>query len=272
MDKQSAAFVTVGILIVAGLTGVVWVSTNDGGNEDTDTLYQVSLLQALMLGDYDGSVSISELKKHGSVGIGTFDHLNGELIMLDGVVYRAAVGANDECVVSVVQNSETVPFANVAFMEGDLKATVSSTSLATMQDALSAQITGAPNSFYFATIHATFTDLTVRSELAQSEPYKPLVDVLATDQREWTKSEVSGTVVALYCPSYMDKVNTYGWHLHFISDDRSFGGHVLNLTVTDAEVQFNKITDILMVTPDTERFQSFDLSVDQSEDINDVEG
>ncbi len=272
MDKQSAAFVVVALLVVTGVTGAAWAFTSNGDDKDTDTLYQVSLLQALMLGDYDGSVTISELKNHGSVGIGTFDGLNGELIMLDGVVYRAAVGSGDTCVVEVVPDNEKVPFANVAFMEEDLKATVSSTSLATMQEALTAEIASAPNSFYFATMHATFSSITVRSELSQSEPYKPLAEVLETDQREWTRGDMSGTVVALYCPSYMGTVNTPGWHLHFISDDRSFGGHVLGLTVTDAEVQFNQITDFVMVTPNSERFQNFDLSVDQSEDIQNVEG
>lgn len=271
MDKQASAIVIVAVLLSAGIAGTFW-AFSDSGDSDSDTLYQVSLLQGLMFGDYDGSVPISELKKHGSVGIGTFDGLNGELIMLDGVVYRAGVGAGDSCVVTVVQDSEKVPFANVAKMTVDLTATVSSTSLATMQSALTSKISEAPNSMYFATIHATFPSITVRSELAQTEPYKPLVDVLATDQREWTVSDMTGTVVALYCPAYMDKVNTPGWHLHFISDDRQFGGHVLNLTVTDAKAEFNKLTDFVMITPDSDRFQDFDLSIDQSEDIESVEG
>ena len=42
-------------------------------------LYQVSLLQALSLGGYEGSVKISELKKNGNIGIGTFDGLDGEI-------------------------------------------------------------------------------------------------------------------------------------------------------------------------------------------------
>ena len=42
-------------------------------------LYQVSLLQALSLGRYEGSVKISELKKNGNIGIGTFDGLDGEI-------------------------------------------------------------------------------------------------------------------------------------------------------------------------------------------------
>ena len=54
-----------------------------------DTLYQVALLQSLAQGHFDGMITVGELKTHGDTGIGTFDGLNGEMIVLDGVVYQA---------------------------------------------------------------------------------------------------------------------------------------------------------------------------------------
>lgn len=51
-------------------------------------LYQLSTLSALLLGDFEPSLSIGELKQHGTLGIGTFEGLGGELIMLDGVVWN----------------------------------------------------------------------------------------------------------------------------------------------------------------------------------------
>jgi len=51
-------------------------------------LYQLSTLSALLLGDFEPSLSIGELKRHGTLGIGTFEGLGGELIMLDGVVWN----------------------------------------------------------------------------------------------------------------------------------------------------------------------------------------
>ena len=275
MDNKITALLAVTIFCVAGACGFALKSASADTEPESDTLYQVSLLQDLMFGDYAGSITVGELKKHGSVGIGTFDGLNGELIMLNGVVYRAAVNeADGSCSVTVVEDSETVPFANTANMKTDFSA---NDLTADSMDAMKTLLTNntdahGANSMYFAVIHATFDSLTVRSELAQSEPYKPLVDVLATDQREWARDDVTGTIVALYCPTYLDKVNTPGWHLHFISDDRSFGGHVLDLSVSGAKADFNKLTNFVMVTPDTECFQSFDFSTDQSEDIEQVEG
>ena len=53
-------------------------------------LYQLSTLSALLLGDFEPSLSIGELKRHGTLGIGTFEGLGGELIMLDGVVWNGS--------------------------------------------------------------------------------------------------------------------------------------------------------------------------------------
>ena len=76
---------------------------------NNEVINQVSLLQGLTFGDYTGSVTVAELKKMGDIGIGTFDKLNGELIMLDGVVYRAAGDGS----VEVVNDEETIPFADL---------------------------------------------------------------------------------------------------------------------------------------------------------------
>ena len=54
-------------------------------------LYQVSTLQALLQGDYYGAVSLDTLLQRGDTGLGTFDALDGEMVVLDGVAYQAAV-------------------------------------------------------------------------------------------------------------------------------------------------------------------------------------
>jgi acetolactate decarboxylase len=46
---------------------------------------QAGTIDALMAGDYDGDASLGELLRLGDTGIGTVQHLGGELIILDGV-------------------------------------------------------------------------------------------------------------------------------------------------------------------------------------------
>ena len=85
---------------------------------DRESLYQVSLLQDLTQGDYYGSVPVSKLKKKGDIGLGTFNRLNGEMIVLDGRVYRA----DGKGKVEEAADNETTPFASVTFFDEDDKA------------------------------------------------------------------------------------------------------------------------------------------------------
>src|SRR5262249_34958457 len=70
---------------------------------------QVSVLNALMLGRYDGVMPIPELLHCGDFGLGTLDHLDGELIVLDGRAYQVR---GDGGVVAVGSDRST-PFALV---------------------------------------------------------------------------------------------------------------------------------------------------------------
>lgn len=244
-------------------------SDNDAANQDRDVLYQVSLLQGLTFGDYHGSITVEELKKHGDTGIGTFNKLNGELIMVDGEVYRAAGDGSIE----VVSDDETIPFSNVTFMDADetkeLKGVSDYDSLCKELNKLVEQ--RGKNRFYVIRIDGTFAKANVRSVNAQKEPYEPLVDVLEHDQTFFNYENLEGTIVGIYCPPYMSDLNAVGWHLHFISDDRDKGGHVLGLQITDAVLTWDDTPGFKMQVPQNEMFDEFDLTIDQAEDIKKVE-
>ena len=188
---------------------------------EREVIYQVSLLQGLTFGDYNGSVPVGKVKSMGDIGIGTFDALNGELIMLDGVIYRAAGDGS----VEVVDDAEKIPFCNVTFFDCDKRETLTGIeNISALKEALDKTVKElGSNRFYFIRIDGTFKEMNVRSELAQIEPYEPLAKVLETDQTFFDYTNIKGTVVGLYCPVYMDKLNAVGCHFHFISDDRQSG-------------------------------------------------
>ncbi len=235
--------------------------------ENGTALFQISLLQALSLGDYHGAVTIDELKEHGDTGLGTFDGLDGEMIMLDGVVYKAAGDGS----VSVIDDG-TTPFANVTFAKNDVADTVSADSFKDFEKKMDGILKreGA-NSVYFIKIHGKI-DITIRSIAKQSPPYRKLAEVLSKEQVVWDHKGICGTVVGVYCPAYMSMMNNHGWHLHFISDDRRIGGHVLDLSFDDTECQLTKTDSMNIIIPGTEQFQSLDLSQDQEKDIKSIEG
>ena len=263
------ALLFVMLLLIIFFSSANAQSPSDNISAERDVINQVSLLQGLTFGDYNGSIPVAQLKELGDTGIGTFDALNGELIMLDGIVYRAAYDGTIE----VVPDEETIPFSNVTFFDIDENIQLSGIdSVNTLKDMLDQKVsqTG-DNRFYMVTVEGVFNTMQVRSELPQTKPYKPLAVVLETDQTFFDYENIAGTVVGLYCPAYMSDLNAVGWHFHFISDDRQAGGHVLNFSAEDISVSIDRSDYFAMVLPDNEMFNNFDLTIDQSEDIKKVE-
>ena len=120
-------------------------------------------------------------------------------------------------------------------------------------------------------VDGVFRKMNVRSVRAQEKPYKRLVEVMEHDQTFFDYENIEGTLVGLYCPSYMASLNAVGWHLHFISKDRTRGGHVLGLSIADAVLTWDNIGGFQMLLPQNKNFDRFDLAADQSEDIKKVE-
>ena len=54
-------------------------------------VYQVSTISSLLAGGYDGDTTVGHLLRHGGFGLGTFNGVDGEMMVLDGRVYRGTV-------------------------------------------------------------------------------------------------------------------------------------------------------------------------------------
>ena len=260
------------ILAASALAGVFFmngVTTAAPAPVERETINQIALLQSLTLGHFDGSVSVAELKKLGNIGIGTFEGLDGELIMLDGVVYRA----NQDLKINVVDDAVTIPFSNVTFFDRDFSIKLKNVSTKdALEKILNEQVEKhGVNDFYFVKIPATFSEITVRSEAGQQKPYPTLVQALEATQKEKTAKNIKGTIVGLYCPKYMSSLNSVGWHFHFVSDDKTFGGHVLGLNVKSGVVEFDQTKNFNMKVPNKDNFQNLDLGQDLSKDIRRAE-
>lgn len=255
-----------GILYSMHKGTIIMRRTDMSTMSDRRTLFQVSLLQALCQGDYEGHISISELRRHGDTGLGTFEGLDGEMIMLDGIVYRASAYGT----ISVVKDDST-PFACVSFMDESHTFEVSASSFREFSEKMEEALGGMGlNSPYFVKIHSRFPSILLRSVPRQSGR-TPLSQVIAEQQIKWYLEDIEGTVVGLFCPSFMSSLNNHGWHLHFITDNKKIGGHVLDFSMAVSTCQICRMDSLSILLPGTSDFQSMDLDSDRAEEIRSIE-
>ncbi len=229
-------------------------------------IYQTSTIDALLLGIYDGDLSCRDLLKHGDFGIGTFDGLDGEMIILEGAVYQVK---GDGQVHKPDPNTKT-PFATTCYFNPgktiSIDARTDDKQIESLIDA------AAPSQNLFCAIKITghFRVMRTRSVPAQRKPYPPLKEV-ARNQTEFEMKDVYGTIVGFRCPPYVKGINVPGYHLHFINEDKNQGGHVLSFEMIKGKCGIDILNHYFLRLPYTKDFAEADLSGDQDKDLNDVE-
>lgn len=241
-------------LCVFPLGGCSRDSEGEDGFPERETLYQVSSLGALKAGFYNGDVTYSELGERGDAGIGTFEGLDGEMVAVDGAFYQVKVDGR----VYEVDGTAIAPFAMVTFFDRDLETgPPAGLDYAGLQEYLDG-VLPSRNVIYAVRIEGRFERVQARSVPAQDKPYPPLSEAIA-DQAVFELEEVEGTMVGFWCPAYMGDINAPGYHLHFITSDRTAGGHVLDLRLGEAAVYIDETPDFFMRLPETDEFLEADL-------------
>jgi acetolactate decarboxylase len=234
------------------------------------TLYQVSTAGALVEGVYQGAVSVGTIREHGDFGLGTFEGLDGEMVVLDGHVFR--VGSDGS--VREVGDDAATPFAVVTRFVPSAGAPGPTTVLdgiddfAALTDALDSQRESS-NVFFAVRIDGRFDAVHVRAA-CRTAPGVPLV-VATEQQAEFDLGAVTGTMVGFWSPPYASGVEIAGYHLHFLTDDRTAGGHVLSCRGSGLRVQLQEEGDIHLALPDTAAFRRADLEHDPTADLDQAE-
>jgi acetolactate decarboxylase len=214
------------------------------GGHEPHVLFQASTVGALLDGAYDGDITLGELAEQGDVGLGTLNALDGEMIALDGRFYRA----NIEGKTHEIGPEEKTPFAVVTTLDPaitlDLEQSLSQKQLlAALDGSLPA---GSPSCA--VRMDGRFESVRVRSVPRQEPPYRPLTEVVAS-QHVFELLEVEGTMVGFRFPDYAEGIEVGGYHLHFITEDRSRGGHVLDFTAGGVRAQLDPSSDLHVELP-----------------------
>ncbi|MDX9880988.1 MAG: acetolactate decarboxylase [Prolixibacteraceae bacterium] len=234
--------------------------------EQEQQLVQVSTIDALMQGVYDGTTPLSELGRHGDFGIGTFHALDGEMILLNDIFYQVKADGK----VYQPEKNVLTPFATVTFFNPEIQSGVTDMSYPILKKTIDSLMIS-PNLFCAIKLHGTFNRVKTRSVPAQQKPYRPLVEVTAS-QPEFEAQSITGTLSGFYCPPFVTGINVPGYHLHFLSDDHTFGGHVLEIELVSGELFLDQINDFRLILPEEGGFLDTDLTNDLSGDLEEVEG
>lgn len=193
------------------------------GADRADYVQQVGTYASLIAPDYTGLGPIAQVLSPTAIGLGTFDRLDGELMILGGKAYRVGIDGTPRR----VPGSRTSPFVQALPFAPDASGPVApGTTCAQLQRAVD-DFAGTTAGVVAVRVRGTFTDLVTRSVPEQSAPYQPLADVVA-NQVVFPLGKQRAVLMGFRTGPDMAGTGAPGLHLHGLTADRSAGGHVLS--------------------------------------------
>lgn len=250
---------TVGELLAARLRK----SPQDPGKDNA--VYLSVPINALVEGLCVAQTTIGDIRSHGDFGLGTFNHLDGEMILLDGTAYQIAASGE----VKPAADDEKTPFACVTFFRPDTWDDVpeggASTDIFTLLD----RLIPSPNMLYALRIDGVFDYVKTRA-IPRTENYRPLVEA-AKNQTVFEFSRTEGSLAGFYTPGFMASLNAPGYHIHMLTADRSQGGHLMACRVRKARIGIQHVPKLEVGLPVTLDYLTAEFSRNTREDLDKAE-
>ena len=228
-------------------------------------LYVSSPVNALVQGILREDKTLSHILERGDFGLGTFNDLDGEMVVLDGVFYQLR---SDGTALIASGNTQS-PYACVTHFKPAIVGSLDTCqSFAGLQSYIDTLLLS-KNLIYAIKVTGQFLTLRARS-VPKQDAYRPLVEV-AHDQIEFNFENVAGTLVGFWTPDFMHSVTVPGYHLHFLTDDREHGGHLLECQATEMRIELQAIDQLVLDLPHSIEYLSASLDQDTMADLNKAE-
>lgn len=222
-----------------------------GTERQGGVIYLSAPADAMMKGIYKENTRIGDVKLHGDFGVGTFNDLDGEMVLLDGVAYQIRTDGQTRPVDDEVQT----PFACVTYFEPATVETVDSELDYQEFTALLDRIIPSENMFYGIRIDATFSQIKMWSVPKQPD-HRPISEVRPT---MFTFFEVDGTLAGFYAPKFLRALCMPGFHFHFLTYDRMYGGHLKECSLRNIRISVQFISRLELNLPSTFDFMTTQL-------------
>ncbi|HVW98283.1 MAG TPA: acetolactate decarboxylase [Mucilaginibacter sp.] len=230
-------------------------------------LYSAGYASAFIGGLYDAWYPYRDLHSHGNFGLGAPARLDGELIMLDGVLYKTQYTGKT----TPIDNSGETPYAVVCFFKAKQLFkpgnTLTKAALLKYLDSVLAS----KNGLYAIHIKGHFRYLKTRAfPPVTQKPYLPLASMLDR-QHFFEFNDIDGDLVGYRLPEFMEGPHISGYHFHFLSDDKQSGGHLIDVIAENIVIEIDQLDSYTMQLPQTDDFKNFDFKKDRKDEIKSVE-
>jgi acetolactate decarboxylase len=231
------------------------------------TLFQTSTIDALLDGSYEGDITFAELEAQGDFGLGTFDALDGEMVGLDGGFYQVkADGRAHE-----VDRLMKTPFAVVTFFKPrEVRQIPAPMDYAALRSSLDELVAGDAEACHAVRIDGHFRYVKTRSVPRQRKPYPPLAEAVK-HQPTFELHDIRGSLVGFRFPDYVGGLNVSGYHFHFITEDRSTGGHLLEFQIASGQLSLDHESDLNLELPVGVGEAMPDLSTSKKDELEHIE-
>ncbi|KTS73656.1 acetolactate decarboxylase [Pantoea sp. BS_4] len=230
-------------------------------NMPESVMYQTSLMSALLSGVYEGETRIADLLRKGDFGLGTFNQLDGELIAFDSNVYQLRADGSAR----PAHPEQKTPFAVMTFFQPQHKHTFErAVPRHELHQLIDSEITS-DNQFCALRVSGHFSSVQTRTVPCQCRPYRSMPEVLG-NQPIFEFSHRSGELIGFRTPQYMQGINVAGYHEHFITDDRTGGGHILDYVLEEGSLTFGAISKLVIDLPENSDFLHANLTPENLDD------
>ncbi|WP_342276834.1 acetolactate decarboxylase [Spiroplasma endosymbiont of Nebria brevicollis] len=224
------------------------------------SFYQYSTISALMGKDFYGSISFKALLAKGDFGIGTFDRVDGELIILDGKAYQMLNSGQ----VKTVTDDMTSPFASLTWFKSNIKIACDNLTYEQLETKIM-QSLPSPNLFYAYKITGSFQQVMVRTVTKQTTPFPSLL-AATKDQTVMTMNNVSGDIVGFWTPKFASAIGVSGFHSHFISSSKTQGGHVFNIISNKINIEISYLNNMELQLPTSNSYLQYEIAENDLQD------
>jgi acetolactate decarboxylase len=229
---------------VKKLSAYAWILTN-GGDEMENKLYISSPINAILEGFHRDDITIGSLREKGDFGIGTFNHLDGEMIAMDGSFMRLDFDGNAR----PAESDWKTPYAVMCHFKPTLTERIDALMDFGKFSEYLKRMLPSDNMFYAICMTGKFHSVDTRS-VPKTEKNLPLAEVTPHQKVRHFKN-IEGRLVGFYTPPFVPSVSVPGYHFHFINSDFSEGGHLLSCAPESLEIRMQVFFSLELTLPKT---------------------